>query len=128
MSQKIIDLDALVGPPKKVKLGGDIYKLPADLPAPLFLKISTYADSEMDEAEMFADLYDELLDLFRVHQPDLDDLPIGVAQLVLAVPKIYQDGVSETEEGGARPSRAGTRSTRRKPKTKASASSTSSQP
>lgn len=126
MSQKIIDLDALVGPPKKVKLGGEIYSLPADLPAPLFLKISTYGDSEMDESEMFADLYEELLELFRVHQPDLEDLPIGVAQLVLAVPRIYQDGVSETQEGGARPSRAGTRSTSRK-KTKRSASSTSSQ-
>ena len=126
MSQKIIDLDALVGPPKKVKLGGEIYSLPADLPAPLFLKISTYADSELSEAEMAEDLYEELVELFRVHQPAIDSLPIGIAQMVLAIPQIYQDGVSETQEGGARPSRAGTRSTSRKRKTK-SASSTSSQ-
>lgn len=125
MSQKIIDLDALVGPPLKVRLNERVYKLPPDLPAPLFLKISSYADSGLDEAEMAADLYDELVELFRVHQPDLEELPIGIAQMVAAIPTIYQDGASEAPaEGGARPSRAGTRSTRRKPKTK-SASSTS---
>lgn len=125
MSQKIIDLDALVGPPLKVKLNDKVFKLPPDLPAPLFLKISTYAESDLDQVEMAADLYDELLELFRVHQPDLEELPIGISQMVMAIPQIYQDGASAAEEGGARPSRAGTRSSSRKPKTKR-ASSTSS--
>ena len=120
----IIDLDALVGPPKKVRLAGEIYKLPADLPAPLFLKISTYADSELSEAEMAEDLSEELLELFRVHQPDVESLPIGIAQMVLAVPQIYQGGGAAESEGGTRPSRAGTRSTRsRKPKKSASSTS-----
>ena len=122
---QIIDLDALVGPPKKVRLAGEVYKLPADLPAPLFLKISTYADSEMSEAEMAEDLYEELLELFRVHQPDVESLPIGIAQMVLAVPQIYQGGDEPAEEGGARPSRAGTRSTKSRKRPTKSRSSTS---
>lgn len=123
---QIIDLDALVGPPKKVRLAGEIYKLPADLPAALFLKISAYADSELSEVEMAEDLYEELLELFRVHQPDVESLPIGIAQMVLAIPQIYQgETATSAEEGGARPSRAGTRSTSRTKRTKKSASSTS---
>lgn len=113
MPQKIIDLDALVGPPIKVKLAGTIYELPPDLPAPLFLKVCAYAESDLSEAEMAEDLYGELLELFRTHQPDLEELPIGLSGLIRAIPAIYGRPAPEAE-GGARPSRAGTKSTSRK--------------
>lgn len=118
MATKIIDLSDVVGPPKKVRLQADgpVYKLPADIPAPLYLKVSSYADQEdMSEAEMAEDLYAEMLELFQVHQPDLDELPIGLVALITAVPTIYGSAAVEDEdEGGAPPSRAGTRSTRKK--------------
>lgn len=128
MATKIIDLSDVVGPPLKVRLQADgpVYKLPADLPAPLYLKVSAYGDSEMDEAEMAEDLYEELLDLFRVHQPDLAELPIGMVALITAIPQIYGGSSDAAEdEGGAPPSRAGTRSTKRKTSPKRSRSSRS---
>lgn len=114
-AQKIIDLSTVVGPPLKVRLQADgpVYKLPADLPVPLYLKVSAYGDAEMDEAEMAEDLYAELLELFQVHQPDLDELPIGMVALITAIPRIYGGGEPAEDEGGAPPSRAGTRSTKK---------------
>ena len=115
---KIIDLDALVSAPKKVKLGGKVYTLPGDLPADLYLEINQYASDGRSEAEQFAALNDRVLELFQINHPELKTLPLSLSQLMLAIPTIYSGG--ETEDDAPPPPRdqAGTRSSRARPKTK----------
>ncbi len=39
--------------------------------------------------EVVSEMYDELLGLFRIRNPDLEALPIGINALVEAIPRIY---------------------------------------
>lgn len=129
MAQKIIDLDVVV--PEKVgaQIDGVVYDLPGDIPVPDYLEIARLADSLDDEADDGADpeaageklqaLYDRVMDLFRVHQPDLDELPIGPQRLASLVVQLYTGLADQDEpERPTKPRRAGTRSTspKRKPK------------
>lgn len=120
MPATITDLSDLagVGPPKQVRLveGGQVYKLPADVPSPLYLKLVEFQnrkDEELDDAgeqEIVAELYEEVLELFRVHQPSLERLPIGLTSLIRLVPAIYGKA-DEEAAAAARPTRAaGTKS------------------
>lgn len=124
MSQAIIDLDVALAKPLKVRLAGQTYTLPGDIPAPLYLAVTSFADAgegEVDERQLTETIYGELLALFRVHQPELVSLPIGLAQLAVAVPKIYGGA---DEEGGAPPRKAAsTRSTKSKKRTSSASSS-----
>lgn len=97
------DLDELCPPDIRVKLKGEIYILPGDMPVELFAKIQQLAKSDASEAEMVETLYDELLGLFRYKQPKLSKLPIGMTQLVGALAYIYRD--SDPEEKPAGPPR-----------------------
>lgn len=103
MPTTIIDLDEFLGADKQVKLHGQRYVLPPDLPAELYLKINKFAQSGASEVEMVEALYEEVLNLFRYKQPDLKSLPISLSQLVVAIGRIYGDG--EPEEKPARPPR-----------------------
>ena len=98
MSTQIVDLDALLGDDKRVKLGGKTYTLPADLPVELYLKINRAAKEGMDDALMVETLYDEVLDLFRYKAPDLDALPLSMNQLVGAIGAIYGDKPDDESE------------------------------
>lgn len=109
MPTEIIDLDEAVQKPKKVKLGGQIYTLPGELPAPLYLRLraeeQAYAEQvEAGEAngdQRIEDLNDLLLDLFRTHQPDIEELPAGIVQLFTVIPRVYGAGsVVDDDEGG----------------------------
>lgn len=121
-SQKIIDLSDFVDEPKQIRFenGGEVYKLPADIPVPLYIRLTTLQDEELDEQEATQEIYHELLDLFRIHQPDMEKLPVGMGQLLAIVPRVY-GGAQAPEEGGDRPSRGGTKTSKKgKPKRSAS--------
>lgn len=98
-----VDLDALAPLAKRVKLGGKIYKLPGDMPMPLFLRIQNYEtriENGEGESSLLTELQDELLTLFKVHQPALKVLPeIGVVGLLQSLGAIYGGGAAEGEAG-----------------------------
>lgn len=144
MPQEIIDLDVVAGPPKKVRLGGRDWTLPADLPVEIYLKINqaekdtaaaeqaaTARGEKLDETAQFTELRDILLDLFQIHQPTLRALPreLGLVTLLQAIPKIYGPQGDPERPEGARPTRprarAGTTSTRRRRASRRSRSSRS---
>jgi hypothetical protein len=113
----ITDLDALAPEPIQVRLGGEIYLLPGDLPMPLMLRIEQLADQELSE-QVIRSLYDDVLELFQTHQPEVTDLPIGLVQLMRAIPAIY-GGATQDPPRPQRQRPAGTRSTSSaKPKTR----------
>lgn len=92
MSTTIIDLDELLGEPKKVKLGGELYTLPPQIPVPFYLRMKQKqkARAESDEEQDIVEaLYTECLELFQVHQPKLKELPIGIGQVIEAIGRIY---------------------------------------
>ena len=53
----------------------------------------------MNELDLVEEMYDEVLDLFRYKQPTLKELPLSLAQVVLAIGHIYGGGVSEGDAG-----------------------------
>ena len=114
MTQRIVDLDALAGPPRQVKLGGELWSLPADIPAPLYVKllhIGELSERNEDPSSLdLTDLYDRMLALFQVHHPDVDELPIGLQQLMEAIGALYGDGGDE-EAAPPTPAKAKPRTT-----------------
>lgn len=113
----IIDLDDILGEDKLVKLQGETYRLPPDLPVELYLKIQRLASQDASETEMIEALYEDVLTLFRHKKPDLKELPLSLAQLVTAIPTIYGGGADEDDaarpqrtRGGASSRSRGTRS------------------
>lgn len=110
-----VDLDALAPLPKRVKLSGRVYKLPGDMPMPLFLRIQNYEQRiEKGESEglLLGELQDELLSLFQVYTPALKVLPeIGVLTLLQSLGAIYSGGAV----GEAPPNRATRRERKRTP-------------
>jgi hypothetical protein len=124
MSQQIVDLSAVAGPPKKVRFqeGGEIFKFPADIPVPLYLRLTTLEDEELDDNEAAQEIYDELLELAQVHQPDVDSLPIGLVAMVQAIPRIYGDAPDEEDGKPTRPTKGGTRSTKTRKRSRSSKS------
>lgn len=93
MPTKIIDLDELIAPPRRVKLQGVTYTLPGELPVPLYLRLKATEDAPEDAeaagGDRVEDLNELLLELFRVHQPDLDELPVGLTQAFTIIPRVY---------------------------------------
>lgn len=132
MPTKIIDLSTVLGKPLEVRFApdGPVYKVPADIPVPLYLKVQEFAQlgDEADEEAAVRELYAELLALFRVYQPELDSLPVSIGQLVEAIPRIFGGDEPDPPKAKASPNgKGGTRSTKPK-RTKKSASSTPSAP
>jgi len=114
-ASEIRDLDVLLPQPIRVKLGGREYLVPGDIPAPTFLRLQELAqeaDAEgadsADNLAVMRELYEMLLDLFRVHQPDVEELPIGLGQMVAAVGQIYGGQAAPPTT----PPSSGTRTTR----------------
>ena len=111
---RIVDLDELLGGIVEVKLGGDVYKLPDDIPAELWLKITSVGqqvrDGEIsDNQEILNLLYGQILELFQVYQPDIESLPLGVRRMVEVIPAIYGNRETKAGEGDARPTTPKTR-------------------
>lgn len=94
-----VDLDALAPRPKRVRLGGKVHRLPGDMPMGLFMRIQAFGQRVAagdDETAMLAELSDELLELFQVHQPQMKTLPpMGITQLLQALGAIYGGGPGE---------------------------------
>lgn len=118
---KIVDLDALAPEPITVKLAGQQYRLPGDIPMPLMLRLEQAAGSEVS-GDLLHDLYGDLLGLFQVHQPELTELPIGTTQIIRAIPAIYYgvepDPPKPAKKPAAKRKSAGTRSTPRRSTTR----------
>lgn len=111
---RYIDLDDLVPADITVRVRGEEYVLPGDVPVPEYLELSRLAgeiaDGGTDDPERaVVDLHDHLLTLFRVHQPDLEELPVGPRALLPLVFR-YLDAPADEEAAPARPPRrAGTK-------------------
>lgn len=104
---RYIDLDDLVPADITVRVRGEEYLLPGDVPVPEYLALTNLASeiadqtSEDPEASVVG-LHDRLLALFRVHQPDLQELPVGPRALLPLVFR-YLDAPAEQEEAEAAP-------------------------
>ena len=86
---RIIDLDAVLAPPVQVRLDGKLYKLPADIPVPLYLSVKARQDAEGENADVLDALHSQVLELFQIHQPEMTVLPCGMAQLFQIIPLVY---------------------------------------
>jgi hypothetical protein len=122
---EITNLDELIGEPRQVEIGGEVYELPADIPAELFLKIASYEGEPLSGAFLL-ELKDELLELFQEYQPEMDTLPGTLMQMVVLIPTVYGSRRSAEDADPPKPKRkaaAGTRSTSRKRKGRSASSS-----
>src|SRR4051812_42740098 len=93
--QEIIDLSDLLVTPKQVRFepDGELYTLPGDVPAELYLQINQLAgaDGNLDPAALKA-LADEILRLLQVHNPALKSLPCSLTQMIAVFPRVYGSG------------------------------------
>lgn len=126
----ITDLDLLLGAPKRVRLGGQVWQLPADCSVELYLLMIEFAQlsdaSQDDEAALLRPLRDGTLELFQVHHPDLDRLPaaLGIEGLMTLITQVYasaDDPTPPPEGDEETPKAAGTTKPKRTPKRKAAA-------
>jgi hypothetical protein len=137
-----IDFSSLALPNNVVELGGKDYEFPGDPPIPMVMDVDkavrALADAGDDASETHLDaIYKSVLALFRLCDPQLEELPVGPRALVplaLAVvsPEQYIKD-KEAANGGPPPAarkRAGTAkkpsTTKRRPTTTRRATSTSS--
>ncbi len=132
---RIIDLDEVLPADVVVRIEGAEYPLPADVPVPDYLAIARLIDElesaeaqEQSPVDRLEELYERVLDLFRLKTPDLKELPLGPRRLGELVLQIYGEEPDEPAANGAeRPTRpaapAGTRSTKSRPRPRRSASS-----
>lgn len=116
MAADDVDLDALAPKPRRAKLGGKWHLVPGDMPMPLFLRIQSFegrSEAGEDETSLLAELHDEILALFQVHQPTMKKLPdIGVQTLLGTLGAIYGGGAAV---GEPTPNRATRRQKKRTP-------------
>lgn len=82
----ITDLDVVVPEPKRVKFGGTVYDLPADLPMEIFLRMNlagTYKteDGEDDQSKQLQSLISCLTDLFIWEMEDKGEAPEKVDEV-----------------------------------------------
>lgn len=128
MGQRIIDLDELVPETVDVKMGGQVYKLPGDIPVPDYLRIAKLWDSlqeepeEGDEDPRLKQLYDAVLELFQKEDSKIKDLPIGPKRLGLIVVTVFAGLPGEEQEPEGNGKAAGTKSSSRKKPTKSRSS------
>lgn len=104
-----IDLDRVV-----IKVAGEPYSLPGDLPVPEYLRLRRLfnqlvepdeTDEDFDADEAVSELHDQLLAMFQVHHPDMTALPFGTKGVVPAVYSFLNQGMGEHEEDPAPPTR-----------------------
>lgn len=112
---RYLDIDDLVPADITVRVRGEEYTLPGDVSVPTYLTLTRLAgdvvDGEAEDPESaVVELHDRLLDLFRVHQPDLQELPVGPRALLPLVFRYLDAPVTEEVAAPARPPRpAGTK-------------------
>lgn len=133
MAQRIIDLDAVLPDALVVRVGGEEYTLPGDIPVPDYLELARLFEALGDEPgegeePPLAELYEFVLELFQRENPGLESLPIGPRRLGRLVLMIYT-GAADSDDDPKEPAAkakprkaAGTRSTSRKKPTKSRSS------
>lgn len=94
-----IDLDEVIVEDFTVKLAGQEYRLPGDVPVESMLRLARAWDrlvaGEGDSDENVAELSAQALALFRIRQPDLEGLPLGVGQIGTLITRLYGIGDEE---------------------------------
>jgi hypothetical protein len=101
---RIIDLDTVVPDDITVILHGQEYLLPGDVPVPDWLEISKATDRIDTDPAAGQELYDLVLELFRLRQPELESIPLGARQMMTLVFGLYDtDTPEEAEEEGDPP-------------------------
>jgi len=125
MGRVALALDALAPEPKTVRLAGRTWLLPADIPLSTVVRITRFAaagEAEVDDTRLPGELVDLLLELFRVHQPDLETLPaLTLKQALTLLDELYQLGLQvEEQDAGEGKAAGGTRNTPRRAATRAS--------
>lgn len=88
MMAEIIDLDDALPPDKKVRIHGEVYSLPGDIPTELFLRIQR-ATGQIQEDDGIDRLYQAVLDLFKERDPAIESLPLGLTQIVTLFSTVY---------------------------------------
>lgn len=101
---RLIDLDTLVGEDIEVKLAGETYLLPSDIPSESMVRlISLYQrageDESDDNVETLQAISEEVLILFQIRQPDLDYVPIGIQGTFALLTKLMELYNSAPEGG-----------------------------
>jgi hypothetical protein len=130
VSARIIDLSSLVPEDIQVRLekDGELYPLPPDIPIPDYLAIAGAIETldqgaPAEAVDKLGDIYDRVMDLFRIRTPDIEDLPIGPRRLGELIIQVYGEVDATEEKSAARPPRrAGTRSSSPRPRRKSGSS------
>lgn len=127
---RIIDLDTLVPEDVEVVINGETYLLPGDIPVELMLQVeaatqrlNTVTDNEEGQ-DVLGGLLDAVTELFRIRQPDLETVPIGLKQCVMLIGQLYSAEEQPVDPPKPAPKRrGGTTSTPRPRKTKTASGS-----
>ncbi len=99
-----LDESGVLEAPRTVRIRGTDYQLPGDIPAALFVRVQAVASAGEDATPEQAEaVYAELLGVFRDYQPDLERLPLGLNEMVLAIGIIYGEGDEDGADGAAPP-------------------------
>lgn len=104
---RFVDLDDILVEDVTVKLNGVEYLLPGDVPIEQLLTLQAAWDRMIDgdaSLENVGVLSSAALALFRVRQPELVDLPIGIRQIGKLVAGVY--GTDDVEDGAGVPTSA----------------------
>lgn len=124
-----IDLSSVLKPPKVVTIRGKDYRLPGDIPIELVALMDTDVpeDDEQAAQRRGQQVIDEIDALFRVYQPDLERLPLGMEEAVEALGVIYAAEVEQDGDGAdPTPERAPGTPTSKRAKTKSTSTSSTS--
>ena len=83
---RLIDLDAAVAASDlTVRLGGQEYTIPGEVDVPRMLKWISYEDrfdkKDEDGEKLVSEVYEDILNLFRLRNPALDSIPISLTQI-----------------------------------------------
>jgi hypothetical protein len=115
---RIIDLDLIAPPDILVRCQGVEYPLPGDVPIPDWLGIVEAAErfETSDDPDATGDLYDRVLHLFQVRNPDLGELPIGIRQVVALIFGLYGTEPEPVEEDAVPPPQGSVPKTTRSPR------------
>ena len=100
MAQKLIDLDkaGILSEPVTVVMRGKKYKLPGDIPAPVFVRIQQVASAGEPDEVVAMSLVEELLALFQQYQPTMERLPLGLNEMVAVIGYVYSNLDADAED------------------------------
>ena len=130
---RFIDLDEIVPDDIHVRLNGEIYRLPGDIPVPDRLRFELLLERITDRSDPRAaneasrEAYERLLAMFQARQPTMENIPVGWERLLPLILEVFYGDAEQQEVEKVPPPRGGTptknsgarrkTTTSRKPKT-----------